>query len=88
MSNRPLKDDFYARVRARGHVPDNERKLRDDLNKAIDRIKELVAENNKLQSENDTLARIINVLELENHEFRTGARRTGKIVALPSAQRA
>jgi hypothetical protein len=26
-----LKDEFYARVRACGHVPDNERKLRDDL---------------------------------------------------------
>ncbi|MEV6932502.1 hypothetical protein AB0M46_49530 [Dactylosporangium sp. NPDC051485] len=79
-----LKDDFYARVRARGHVPDNERKLRDDLTKAQSRITELVAENNKLQGENDALARIVNVLELENHELRTGTGRSGRLVALPS----
>ena len=30
-----LKDEFYARLRTRGHVPDNERKLRDDLSKAL-----------------------------------------------------
>jgi hypothetical protein len=80
-----LKDEFYARVRARGHVPDNERKLRDDLSKALGRIKELVAENTKLQEENDALARIVNVLELENHELRTGTARSGRLVALPSA---
>ncbi|MBB5110487.1 septal ring factor EnvC (AmiA/AmiB activator) [Micromonospora echinospora] len=80
-----LKDDFYARVRARGHVPDNERKLRDDLNKATDRIKELITEINKLQGENDAFARIINVLELENHQLRTGTGRTGHLVALPAA---
>jgi septal ring factor EnvC (AmiA/AmiB activator) len=80
-----LKDEFYARVRARGHVPDNERKLRDDLTKATDRIKELLAEVNKLQRENDTFARIINVLELENHQLRTGPGRTGHLVALPAA---
>lgn len=75
-----LKDEFYARVRARGHVPDNERKLRDDLTKALDRIKELIAEDNKLQGENDALARIVNVL---NHKLRPG--RSGRLVALPSA---
>jgi hypothetical protein len=79
------KDEFYARVRARGRVPDNERKLREDLTTALDRIKELVAENNKLQEETDTLARIINVLEVENHGLRTGTGRTGQLVALPSA---
>jgi hypothetical protein len=80
-----LKDEFYARVRARGHVPDNERKLRDDLSKGLGRIKELVAENTKLQGENDALARIVNVLELENHVLRTGTARSGRLVALPSA---
>lgn len=80
-----LKEEFYARVRARGHVPDNERKLRDDLTKATDRIKELTAEINKLQGENHAFARIINVLELENHQLRTGTGTTGHLVALPSA---
>jgi septal ring factor EnvC (AmiA/AmiB activator) len=80
-----LKDEFYARVRARGHVPDNELKLRDDLAKATDRIKELLAEVNKLQGENDAFARIINVLELENHQLRNGLGRTGRLVALPAA---
>lgn len=80
-----LKAEFYARVRARGYVPDNERKLRDDLAKALDRIKELAAEATKLQGENHALARIINVLELENHELRSGTGRTGRLVVLPSA---
>jgi septal ring factor EnvC (AmiA/AmiB activator) len=80
-----LKDEFYARVRARGHVPDNERKLREDLSKATGRIKELVAEISKLQGENDAFARIINVLELENHQLRTGTGKTGRLVALPAA---
>lgn len=79
-----LKDEFYARVRARGHVSDNERKLRVDLTKATDRIKELSAEISKLQAENDAFARIINVLELENHQLRTGLGRTGRLVALPA----
>jgi len=51
----------------------------------LQRIKELVAENNKLQEENDTLARIINVLEVENHGLHAGTGRTGQLVALPSA---
>ncbi|WP_235967314.1 hypothetical protein [Micromonospora rubida] len=66
-------------------LPDNERKLRDDLTRATDRIKELIAEINKLQEENDALARIVNVLELENHELRTGTGRTGQLIGLPSA---
>jgi hypothetical protein len=80
-----LKDEFYARVRARGHVPDNERKLRDDLAKATDRIKELLAENNNLKGQNELFARIINVLELENHELRLRTGETGQLIALPSA---
>ncbi|WP_045743770.1 hypothetical protein [Actinoplanes rectilineatus] len=80
-----LKDEFYARVRARGHVPDNERKLRDDLYKATERIKELIAEINKIQGENHAFARIINVLELENHQLRTDTGRTGHLAALPGA---
>lgn len=80
-----LKDDFYARVRARGHVPDNERKLRDDLTKALGRIRELVAERNQLQAENDALARIINVIKLENHELRLRTGRTSRLIALSSA---
>lgn len=79
-----LKDEFYARVRARGHVPDSERKLRDDLTKAHDRIKELVAENNKLQGQNEALARIINVLELENYNLRANTRRVGRLLSLPT----
>lgn len=81
-----LKDEFYARVRAHGHIPDNERKLRDDLTKATDRIKELLAEVNKLRGEKDAFARIINVLELENHHLRTGTGGNGRLVALPTAR--
>lgn len=80
-----LKDEFYARVRACCHVPDNERKLRDDLHKATERIKELIAEINKIQGENHAFARIVNVLELENHQLRTEIGSTGHLVALPGA---
>lgn len=71
---RPAAQEGFER-RARAHVPDNERKLRDDLTKATDRIKELIAELNKLRGENHALARIINVRELENHQLRTGTDR-------------
>jgi hypothetical protein len=79
-----LKVEFNARVRVRGHVPDNERRLRDDLTKATERIQQLTEENNRLQAENDALARIVNVLEVENHELHTGTRRTSRPVALPT----
>ena len=59
--------------------------LRDDLAKALDRIMELAAETIKLQGENHALLRVINVLELENHELCTCNVRTGRLVALPSA---
>jgi hypothetical protein len=78
-----LKDEFYARVRARGHVPDNERQLRDALNRAADRLTELIADNRKLRDEVETLARVVNVLELENHELRKATGGHANLVVLP-----
>ncbi|MGW6262491.1 hypothetical protein [Streptomyces sp. NPDC055085] len=64
-----LKDEFYARVRAQGHVPDSERKLREELTKTKERLAEVIAENKRQQAEIDMFARVVNVLTMENDQF-------------------
>jgi septal ring factor EnvC (AmiA/AmiB activator) len=64
-----LKDLFYAQVRARGQVPDSERRLRAELDTTRRRLAEANERINTLQNDNDTLARIVNVLATENEQF-------------------
>lgn len=66
-----LKDEFYARVRTQGHVPDSERALRQELKKAQERLAKTVKENKRLQAEIDMFARVVNVLTAENNQLRS-----------------
>jgi hypothetical protein len=61
-----LKDEFYARVRARGHVPASEQELRDQLKATQEKLAEAHEENRQLKESVETFARIVNVLTLEN----------------------
>ncbi|MEE4599137.1 hypothetical protein V2J94_46280 [Streptomyces sp. DSM 41524] len=65
-----LKDEFYARVRAQGQVPDSERKLREELKKAKERLAEVIEENKRQQAEIEMFARVVNVLTVENDQLR------------------
>jgi len=65
-----LKDEFYARVRAQGHVPESERRLRERLTQTEERLRSARAEIAELKEANSAFARIVNVLTVENAEFR------------------
>ncbi|MFF3246881.1 hypothetical protein ACFYWY_24820 [Streptomyces sp. NPDC002870] len=65
-----LKDEFYAKVRAQGHVPDSERKLREELKKTKERLAEVIEENKRQKAEIEMFARVVNVLEVENDQLR------------------
>ncbi|MEU6973589.1 hypothetical protein AB0A71_38885 [Kitasatospora aureofaciens] len=81
-----LKDEFYAKVRARGNVPESERKLREELRKTKERLAEATEEIKRLQGEVDMFARVVNVLEVENDQLRNGqGRRRAAVVPLPTA---
>jgi len=83
-----LKDEFYAKVRARGHVPDSERKLRAELREARERLATAAQEIKRLQGEVDMFARVVNVLEVENAQFRSQQDRgRASVVALPPPPR-
>ncbi|MFJ8755499.1 hypothetical protein [Streptomyces cyaneofuscatus] len=78
-----LKDEFYARVRAQGHVPDSERKLREELRKTKKRLAEVIEENTRQQAEIETFARVVNVLTVENDQLRGQlGRKRASVVAL------
>lgn len=78
-----LKDEFYAKVRAQGHVPDSERKLREELRKTKDRLAEVIEENTRQQAEIETFARVVNVLTVENDQLRgQQGRKRAPVVAL------
>ncbi|MFE1731246.1 hypothetical protein OH828_26755 [Streptomyces anulatus] len=77
-----LKDEFYARIRAQDQVPDSERKLRQELKETRERLAEVRAENKQIKAEAKVLARIINVLELENDHLKGRQGRTGTVTSL------
>lgn len=64
-----LKDEFYARVRAQGHVPASETKLREELAEARRLLAAKSEENARLKGTVDRMARVINVLTVENAQL-------------------
>ncbi|MEU8911726.1 hypothetical protein [Streptomyces nigrescens] len=50
-----LKDEFYAQIRAQGHVLDSEGKLWEELRKTRESLAELVEEKQRQQAETDVL---------------------------------
>lgn len=79
-----LKDEFYAKVRAQGHVPDSERKLREELRRTKERLAEVIEENKRQQAEIAIFARVVNVLDTENESLRNKQGRKLSPVALLS----
>ncbi|MEV6825562.1 hypothetical protein [Amycolatopsis sp. NPDC051102] len=76
-----LKDEFYAKVRAQGHIPASEVKLRADLREANDVITQLRAENRELAGTVERMARVINALTVENDQLQdTVAKRSSGTV--------
>jgi septal ring factor EnvC (AmiA/AmiB activator) len=78
-----LKDLFYAQVRAQGHVPDSERKLRKDLDTTQRRLAEANEHIKTLENDNDMLARMVNVLATENTQFRDQLQTASSAVVRP-----
>jgi TolA-binding protein len=64
-----LKDEFYARVRAQGRIPDSERKLRKDLDEAKRRLAEAQQEIKQLRDSIEAFARIVNLLTVQNDQL-------------------
>lgn len=79
-----LKDEFYAKVRAIGRVPESERKLREELQNAKRDLQAARARIRDLETDVDGFARIVNVLALENEQLRAAAPREGRLRLLPS----
>ncbi|MFE7856341.1 hypothetical protein [Streptomyces sp. NPDC057403] len=77
-----LKDEFYARVRSQGQVPDSERKLRQELKETKERLTEVLEENKQLKNEAEVFTRIINVLELENDQLKGQQGRTNTVIPI------
>jgi hypothetical protein len=81
-----LKDEFYARVRAAGHVPDSERRLREELAQTTKRLGGAIEQIKELEGNVERLARVVNVLTIENEALReqSGGDRNATMVVLPS----
>ena len=66
-----LKEEFYARVRAQNRIPDSEKRLRDELEATQRRLADLNEQSRQQQQTIDALARIVNVLTVENDQLTT-----------------
>jgi septal ring factor EnvC (AmiA/AmiB activator) len=64
-----LKEEFYARVRAQNRIPESEKRLRDQLQATQRRLADLNEQNRQQQQTIDALARIVNVLTVENEQL-------------------
>jgi hypothetical protein len=85
-----LKEEFYARVRAQNRIPESEKRLRDQLEATQRRLADLNEHSRQQQQTIEALARIVNVLTVENEQLATqlNHQRTRKLVALqPGATR-
>jgi hypothetical protein len=75
-----LKDAFYEQVRGQGGTTENEKKLRAEIGELRIRLKALSEERSALHGGVTRLARIIQVVTLENEALRSSARRTDAVV--------
>jgi septal ring factor EnvC (AmiA/AmiB activator) len=86
-----LKEELYARVRAQNRIPDSEKRLRDELETTQRHLADLLQQSRQQQQTIEALARIVNVLTVENDQLTTqlSHQRARKLVALqpePSGQ--
>jgi hypothetical protein len=65
-----LKAEFYDRVRARGEMPDSEKRLRQQIVKLKELRKSDKAEIAQLQTDREALVRAVHQLTVENRQLR------------------
>ncbi|WP_405993369.1 hypothetical protein [Streptomyces sp. NBC_00986] len=65
-----LKNEFYARVRARGGIPDSEKRLRARVVKLKEQHADDVKEINELKVANEILVRALHQAQMENRQIR------------------
>ncbi|SIJ05608.1 Uncharacterised protein [Mycobacteroides abscessus subsp. bolletii] len=65
-----LKDEFYARVRAQGRTPASELAIRQQVAELQTKLDKARAELKELCAANETYARIVNVLTVENEQLK------------------
>ncbi|WP_406358441.1 hypothetical protein [Streptomyces sp. NBC_00658] len=63
-----LKAEFYDKVRARGQMPDSEKRLRQQIVKLKELREHDKAEIVQLQADLESLARVVHQLTLENQQ--------------------
>jgi hypothetical protein len=68
-----LKDEFYARIRAIGRVPESERTLREELEQAKRGLRTARERIRELEVDLDGFARVVNVLSIKNERLRVDA---------------
>lgn len=78
-----LKDEFYARVRAQGHVPASEQELRDELAATKQKLAEAREDNRQLKASVEAFARIVNVLTAENDRLTQQKTEQGNRTLIP-----
>lgn len=82
-----LKDLFYAKVRAQGHIPASEERLRSDLAHTRDQLAAARRQLDDLKRSVNAFARTVNVLTLENDAFRSATADTpNRVVPLIPAK--
>jgi hypothetical protein len=72
-----LKNDFYAQVRARGHMPDSEVRLRTQIVKLKELRREDAREVKQLQTDVEHLVRAVNQLTAHNRQLRNALSQPG-----------
>ncbi|WP_405897691.1 hypothetical protein OG242_09265 [Streptomyces sp. NBC_00727] len=65
-----LKNEFYERVRARGGVPDSEKRLRARVVKLKEQHADDVKEIQELKTANEILVRALHQAQMENRQIR------------------
>ncbi|MFG2832350.1 hypothetical protein ACGFWI_33635 [Streptomyces sp. NPDC048434] len=65
-----LKNEFYEKVRARGEMPDSEKRLRRQLVKAKELRAEALKELERLKADNEALVGALHQVVMENRQLR------------------
>ncbi|MGA4846571.1 hypothetical protein ACOBQB_09980 [Streptomyces sp. G5(2025)] len=65
-----LKNEFYEKVRARGGIPDSEKRLRRQLVKAKELRTEALKEIGRLKADNEALVGALHQVVMENRQLR------------------
>lgn len=74
-----LQDEFRARVEAHGQVPAAQQALADENDRLRARVDELSAQLAEAQAEAQQLARVVQVLTLQNEELRASGGAENKV---------